>query len=144
MTGDFKTQRSVFPLLMVFFIAFGSLLVSGQSEIIDSNRTSNCEYAAAIVDSFLSGIDSGKDIIVVSYKGKTESKENVAMSRAKYIKAYFSNYHKGTPLYRPADRVVAALGLEEKKEGEVRIYVDGKPRLILFFKDNRALRLSPC
>lgn len=132
-----------FVVLLGFFIMSNALGVRAQKAVVDSTRALNCEYSAAMVDSVFSGNDSGNDVIIVAYKGKTESKKNIAMYRALYLKKYVSNYLKGS-LHRPANRIITALGLYEPKEGELRIYIDGKPELIFHFMDNKNLRLSPC
>lgn len=116
---------------------------SGQKQVIDAGGSVNCEYTAAIVDSFVQGLSQKATVIFIGNRGRRETEFRVR-SRLPYAQLYLTDYYKTTKFERPNTAVIAAFGLETLTQGNLLFYVDGQLSLEIFFKHNRKLRLSPC
>ena len=115
-----------------------------QVEIIEASRTRSCGFISGIYDNFVQGTPIEKNVIIVSYKGKNESKANIAERRLHNAKIYFTEYYKKTRFSRPENTIITTLGVGESREGKLDFYVDGNLRLTLLFLDNIDFHLSPC
>lgn len=131
-------------LLTTFSIVVCFSQTKSRIEVIEGIRTANCEFAAIAIDGFAYNTDASKTIIIISYKGKKESKKEIATRRLYNAKTYFTEYYKGTPMLRSPDKVITAIGDAETEEGRLDFYVDGKLNLRMLFLNNKDLHLSPC
>lgn len=112
--------------------------------LIDISKSASCEYVSAIFDSFVQGTPTDKTIIVIGYKGRSETKNQIVQRRLHNAKTYLTEYYKATQFSRPAARIITALGLGLVQNGKLEFYVDGDLKLSISMRDNRDLALSPC
>jgi hypothetical protein len=131
-------------LLLIFTNIVGFPQTDSKTKVIEAIKTANCEFAAMTVDGFAYNTDADKIIIIISYKGKKESKKDIASRRLYNAKTYFTEYYKGTSMLRSPEKVITAIGTDETEEGKLNFYVDGKLILTMFFLNNTDLNLSPC
>src|SRR4051812_37610745 len=71
-------------------------------DVIEASRSVNCEYVAAMVDSFVQGVPKKKSIIVLAYTGKNETKRDIGKRRLHNAKTYLVEYYKDTKFSRPS------------------------------------------
>jgi hypothetical protein len=133
----------IFSIVM-FLALSGFSQIKSDVEIIEAIGAANCEFVAANFDSFAQGTKTDKNIIIVSYKGKNETKLSVEKKRLEKAKEYLTDYYKETPYFRSVDKVITAVGLNAIEKGKLDFYVDGQLQLTITFLKNQNLFLSPC
>jgi hypothetical protein len=112
--------------------------------VLSDNDSGLCEYTAVTIDVFVQKTDVDDNIIIVSYEGKNESREDVALQRLLDVENYIANYYLKTPYARSAEKIIGALGKNKTEKGRLDFYVKGKLTLTILFRDNREVLLSPC
>jgi len=112
--------------------------------IVEPRKTASCDYVSAILDDFASNTPVEKKIFLVGYQGTEETNSSHVVKRLQALASHFTKYYKGTPRFRPADRLILTIGLERTKEGKVDFFVDGTLELTLLFRKNINLSLPPC
>ncbi len=115
-----------------------------EHQIVERGRSGNCEYVAAIVDSFVASLRGSAFLMIISSRGRNEATKTIAEQRAARLRQYITEYHKGTGLARPAEKVISAVNLDSLNHGRMDVYFGGELRLTIVFNDNRMLKLSPC
>lgn len=128
----------------VLFAAINALGQSGVAQTVRSNGGANCEKVAAIVDSFIQGTPTAKNIIVIVYKGGSEKRKDLVSQRIKSLRSYFTLALRGSDYARPSGSVIFGVSDETSPEGRVDFYVDGMLGLQILFENNSRLALSPC
>jgi hypothetical protein len=107
-------------------------------------KTASCDYVSAILDDFASSTPVEKRIFLVSYKGIRETNNSHVEKRLQALASHFSKYYKGTPRFRPTDRLILTIGVKRTEQGKVEFYVDGIIGLTLLFRNDTDLNLPPC
>ena len=131
-------------ILFSLSISFGYGQRIPDFQKIEASRSGNCEYVAAIVDSFVGTVDNNQTLLIVATKGKGESKSGLSDRRARTLQKYLTVYHQGTGLSLPGRSVLASVSIDYSDTGRIDTFVDGKLSLTIEFRNNRELRLSPC
>ncbi len=121
-----------------------SFAQSGLPQKVRSNGGANCERVAAIVDSFVQGTPSATNIIVIAYKGSSETRKGLTSQRIKSLRSYFTHGMEDTAYARPPGSVIFGVSDESASEGRLDLYVDGVLGLQILFEKNSRLALSPC
>lgn len=135
--------RSAIIILLVIIIPKVGFSQTTNS-VIASDITTSCELLSALFDSFIQGTATDKTIIIISYKGKNESKNNISERRLHNAKTHFTEFYKNSSYSRSADKIITAYGTNNPKEGKLEFYVEGQLMLVMLFRNNRDLNLSPC
>lgn len=141
------SPNGIVVILILFFKVISFSQEKSKSDeilVVNPRNSSNCEYVSTILDGFTQSIDTSKNIIIISYKGKKESKKDIERSRLEKAKIHLTDYYKATPYFRSSDKVITSIGTEKTEQGKLDFYLDGKLVLSLLFIDNRPLNLSPC
>lgn len=112
--------------------------------IVKSNESISCEFTSFEFDSFAQNTRSDKTIIIISYKGAKETRNEIELRRLHNAKLYFTEYYKRTPWFRSSEKIITGVATEKTNEGKLDFYVDGKVELSIVFKNNWDLNLSPC
>ncbi len=116
----------IFWLTFVFLCKCTFSQVNSDHQIVEANRSINCEYTSAIFDSFTQGNAVNKKIIIISYLGKKDRKEEIAKKRLRAAKKYLTEYYKGTPFGRKPEKIITATANDKTKdESLVKPYNDG-------------------
>lgn len=131
-------------ILLFLFLCMTVYSQKVHVNVIDSDRSSNCEFTAAIVDSFIQGVAPDDAIMIIGYRGQNESRSNIVFRRLYNAKIYFTEYHKTTTFAHLPEKIVLATGLGRAKEGSLIFYVNGETGLTIYFRKDHDLILSPC
>lgn len=142
----FKLKSGTICVLGVMFLLSGtgsSQTLNGPT-IIDATKSLNCELTAAFFDEFVQSTPAEKNIIIVAYRGKLETKDDIVLRRLHNVRTYILEYYKNTKFSRSSERLISTSSLSRSPEGKIDFYVDGSLKLSILFRQNRDLQLSPC
>lgn len=112
-----------------------------QPRVIEAMST--CERAAASFDVFAYHTAADKNIIIISYLGKNDSRKNIAATRLLKSKIYLTD-KKGPGYFRSQEKIITAIGIDKSENGKLDFYIDGKLEMTMFFRKNTDFRLLPC
>ena len=124
-------------------LSLGAIATMSQT-VVAADQSAICEIAAANFDVFMQSVPLTKNIIIVGYAGKTETKKDIVLRRLHNAKTYLTQAYPNGPYTHAVDKVITSIGIEKPTQGRLDFYVDGELKLTISFRDNRDLNLLPC
>lgn len=124
-------------------------ICQGQSDgdvaAVMSRGGANCEEVAAIFDSFLGGIKSSDRVILLSYRGKKDTRLKIEEQRIEKAYTYMvEHFPDSKNVGSHKFETISAIGRGRTEYGRLDFYVRGVLQLRINFQKNMPLAISPC